>query len=238
MKKITLLLLLLALVCSACRPDVESCFTSTVNGANVTFSSACAIEAVAYTWNFGDGSSADQGNPTHVYAQSGTYTVSLRVEDKKGKSSTTTSTVTVLLCPSCIHGQCVSDTCQCDAGYDGIHCDSLLNEKFTGTYASTETCTQSGAAPTYPVVVSPVTGTSSDVHMVGLWEVPATPVVATVQSDGLHFTIARQPLNANFDIASTDGTINSSGAMITLRYTIYPQGSTTVVEVCTAVLLR
>lgn len=49
----------------------------------------------ASRWNFGDGASSAQRNPTHVYNQSGTYTVSLTVEDKCGDTDSRSSTITV-----------------------------------------------------------------------------------------------------------------------------------------------
>ena len=48
-----------------------------------------------YLWDFGDGSSANQANPTHVYTSSGEYNVSLTVTDNQGASQTTTTTATI-----------------------------------------------------------------------------------------------------------------------------------------------
>ncbi len=36
-----------------------------------------SMQSTAYTWNFGDGSSSTLANPTHTYANAGTYTVTL-----------------------------------------------------------------------------------------------------------------------------------------------------------------
>ncbi|MEN6368102.1 MAG: PKD domain-containing protein [Thermotogota bacterium] len=41
-------------------------------------------EIVAWSWKFGDGSSAAEQHPDHVYLQPGTYVVSLAVEDAQG----------------------------------------------------------------------------------------------------------------------------------------------------------
>ncbi|WP_374311544.1 PKD domain-containing protein [Microbacterium sp.] len=40
-----------------------------------------------YAWNFGDGETSTQADPTHVYAAAGTYTVSLTVTDSEGFTS-------------------------------------------------------------------------------------------------------------------------------------------------------
>ncbi len=50
----------------------------------------------AWEWNFGDGATSDQQNPTHAYAAAGTYTVSLVVtDDKGGQSAAATEEITV-----------------------------------------------------------------------------------------------------------------------------------------------
>lgn len=50
----------------------------------------------AYSWNFGDGSTAETGSTaSHTYATAGTYTVSLTVTSDGGQSNTTTQSVTV-----------------------------------------------------------------------------------------------------------------------------------------------
>ncbi|PHI19281.1 transcriptional regulator [Lewinellaceae bacterium SD302] len=58
--------------------------------------------AVAYEWNFGDGSSSTEANPKHRFYQSGTYSVSLIATDAKGKSKTTSSIVEVTSPKRCL----------------------------------------------------------------------------------------------------------------------------------------
>lgn len=49
-----------------------------------------------YSWNFGDGQTASDANPTHVYSARGNYAVSLTVTDNVGATSTATVTVAVI----------------------------------------------------------------------------------------------------------------------------------------------
>ncbi|HEV2855819.1 MAG TPA: PKD domain-containing protein [Thermoanaerobaculia bacterium] len=51
--------------------------------------------ALTYSWNFGDGSSSTQANPTHQYAAAGDYTVVLTVTDASGLTDTATARITV-----------------------------------------------------------------------------------------------------------------------------------------------
>jgi parallel beta-helix repeat protein len=50
---------------------------------------------VAYLWTFGDGNNATEVNPTHIYAQDGTYTVTLTVTDNEGATNTSITTATI-----------------------------------------------------------------------------------------------------------------------------------------------
>ncbi len=48
-----------------------------------------------YRWNFGDGSSSGEANPSHVFASQGTYTTTLTVTDDNGAQSTKSVQITV-----------------------------------------------------------------------------------------------------------------------------------------------
>lgn len=49
-------------------------------------------DALTFSWNFGDGARSSDMKPSHTYAESGDYTVSLTVTDTKGAKSDTAST--------------------------------------------------------------------------------------------------------------------------------------------------
>jgi PKD repeat protein len=73
-------------------------FSYTANGlvANFTDSSSDSDGTIASrAWTFGDGSTSTATNPSHTYATSGTYSVSLKVTDNGGATNTKTTSVTV-----------------------------------------------------------------------------------------------------------------------------------------------
>lgn len=52
-------------------------------------------DPLTYSWNFGDGGTGAGATPSHIFADNGTYTVSLTVDDGHGNTSTDTLVVTV-----------------------------------------------------------------------------------------------------------------------------------------------
>ncbi|WP_141241773.1 PKD domain-containing protein, partial [Methanosarcina spelaei] len=45
--------------------------------------------ATEWKWNFGDGTTSTQQNPTHKYSKAGTYTVNLTVKNAAGSNTVT-----------------------------------------------------------------------------------------------------------------------------------------------------
>lgn len=83
----------------------NSSFTSTPDPLNClafVFESATDFSCDNHSWNFGDGSSSAEGNTSHLYTNSGTYTVTHTVTNSCG-ISTSTSTINVdcgdFICP-------------------------------------------------------------------------------------------------------------------------------------------
>ncbi|WP_111767663.1 PKD domain-containing protein [Nakamurella deserti] len=70
---------------------LDASFTSSSTDADGTIASSA--------WNFGDGASSTDVNPTHTYAAAGTYTVTLTVTDDKGATTTVSNPVTVTAAP-------------------------------------------------------------------------------------------------------------------------------------------
>jgi PKD repeat protein len=77
----------------------QASFTSTSPdylGQTTTFTDSSSGASLAYSWDFGDGSSSTDENPTHQYAAAGTYTVTLTVTNPAG-NDTYTDTVEILI---------------------------------------------------------------------------------------------------------------------------------------------
>lgn len=73
-------------------------FTSTQDQRRVTFSGSGTDSdgsIAGYQWDFGDGTTSTEQNPTHVYTTDGAFTVKLTVFDNKGASGNVSHAVTV-----------------------------------------------------------------------------------------------------------------------------------------------
>lgn len=51
-------------------------------------------DTLTYSWDFGDGATSSAAAPSHTYGTAGTYTARLTVADDRGKSASTTQTIT------------------------------------------------------------------------------------------------------------------------------------------------
>ncbi|MDE3273024.1 S8 family serine peptidase [Pseudoalteromonas sp. G4] len=72
-------------------------FSFNATGLDVSFAQAASDDkgVVSYAWDFGDNTSSSAANPSHSYAQAGTYSVSLTVADSEGLTNTKTQSITV-----------------------------------------------------------------------------------------------------------------------------------------------
>jgi len=78
-------------------PLPVTAFTDTVNGLTANFSDQTANAPTLWFWDFGDGNTSTQQNPSHAYANYGSYTVCLTTSNACGTDSSC-ATVNVI-CP-------------------------------------------------------------------------------------------------------------------------------------------
>ncbi|MES2557964.1 MAG: PKD domain-containing protein [Bacteroidota bacterium] len=70
-------------------------YSTLSNGLSIDFTDGSGANADTWAWDFGDGNTSTQQNPTHLYASIGTYTVCLIASNSCGYSDTICQTVTV-----------------------------------------------------------------------------------------------------------------------------------------------
>ena len=97
---------LMIIILSGCAKDPKACFTqTTVSETEFRFDANCSENAVNYVWDFGDNQTSTIATPTHTYIVNKPFTVTLQVENKKGKSNST-SQETDNIEPKCMKCTC------------------------------------------------------------------------------------------------------------------------------------
>ncbi|MCB9437522.1 MAG: PKD domain-containing protein [Anaerolineales bacterium] len=77
-------------------PSVGAAFNAFINqDGTVQFTDRSTGPVQSWAWEFGDGGISNAQNPTHFYANPGTYTVRLTVTDTEGLTSTAASNLTI-----------------------------------------------------------------------------------------------------------------------------------------------
>ncbi|WP_370089268.1 PKD domain-containing protein [Ekhidna sp.] len=78
-------------------PNADFVFTYVCLGEEMNFTNTSSISSgnLSYIWDFGDGNSSTLVNPTHKYASSGDFTVSLTATSSNGCETVTNKNVTV-----------------------------------------------------------------------------------------------------------------------------------------------
>ena len=74
---------------------VKASFTFAINGLSVQFTDASSGAISQHTWDFGNGFSSTEANPSLTYATSGTYTVTLSLIGSDGSTDSHSETVAV-----------------------------------------------------------------------------------------------------------------------------------------------
>ncbi len=101
---------------------------SGIAGQPISFSSAGSNDpdgtTLSYVWDFGDGNSSTQANPSHAYSAAGGYTATLSVTDADGASDSQTATVTVS------ESQPVSDVSINSTSQNGVPGDPVPEQSF------------------------------------------------------------------------------------------------------------
>jgi hypothetical protein len=81
-------------------PSVDIETTGSQNSKSVSFSATVtdlenSLSDLTFEWNFGDGTTSSERNPTHPFEKSGLHTVTLTVTDKNGGETTNTTQIQI-----------------------------------------------------------------------------------------------------------------------------------------------
>jgi len=125
-----------------------------------------------------------------------------------------------------LNGTCVDGDCVCDAGYEGVNCDTESRADFIGSYLANEAdCNLVDHASS---IAESSTG-DDKIAIIGFggFACGGSPiqVIATVSGDDV--TIASQTFcSGAIVINSGSGSINASGTVVTITYNVTFNGVT------------
>ncbi|MEZ4919665.1 MAG: PKD domain-containing protein [Saprospiraceae bacterium] len=165
-------------------------FTSDVNGADVDFTNN-STNADSYSWDFGDGNSSTEVDPSHTYTEDGVYTVVLTSTNECG-STTSTMTVTIVTPPV--------------AGFSADAIEGCLPFTVNFTNESSENATDfswefEGGDP----------ATSTDENPSSTWNAAGTYTVTLTASNGAGSSTSTITITVN-DVPTSDFTSDVNGA--------------------------
>ncbi len=104
----------------------------------------------SYLWTFGDGGTSTQQNPSHTYASAGSYSITLKVTDEAGLSTTASTTATVSAASALFlvdSGSGFSETGTGWMGWSGGYNGESLQYTSASPGAASATWQSSGVAP-------------------------------------------------------------------------------------------
>lgn len=171
-------------------------FTGTQAGTTVSFNNTTA-NATSYTWDFGDGGTSNEANPTHTYATDGVYDVTLTATNACG-STTINGQYTIVTPPTASFS--AGQTSGCAPFMVGFHNESSANAVgYAWTFAGGTPATSTEENPTvtyntagtYSVTLTVTNAAGSDTYTltdyVTVSGVPTAGFTTTVNTSDVSF---------------------------------------------------
>ncbi len=160
------------------QPPTVAITASTTNGEaplpvsfDSTVTDADGDEPVTYAWDFGDGATSTQADPSHTYTTPGKYVVSLTATDTRGAKATRTTEITV---------RRKSDTC-----FSGRSDDFLGNEldttRWNRNVRANQALTVADGTLNIPLTNSDLYQTTNTTPNIVLQDLPAGEFEVTTQ---------------------------------------------------------
>jgi PKD repeat protein len=202
---IAVLCLSLVLLLSQCKKNVDAvkpkaCFAYSNDtayvGQSVSFTN-CSELATEFNWNFGDGTTSTDFEPTHAYNTGGTYTISLTASQPGITNQTGNVQKNILVL-------------------------STTRADYIGTWnVSGESCTQSGTFSGYQIGIT--NGTAANAIVISNLYEAGTNILANATINGNTITIPSQTFGNG--TISGSGTLSANKQSIIFTYLINSGGS-------------
>lgn len=179
-------------------------FTGSVNGATVSLNNT-TTNATSYSWNFGDGGSSSDANPTHTYAADGVYDVTLIATNECG-STTVNGQFTIVTPPTAGFSAGAASGCApLNVTFNNESSANATSFEWSFPGGTPASSTEENPAVTYNAVGTyTVTLTVTNAAGSDTYTLPDYVVVSTTPSAG--FSTSLNLLTATFTNATTNAT--------------------------------
>ena len=154
--------------------DFSANKTNAAINETITFTDGSAFNPTSWLWDFGDGETSTEQNPTHAYAEAGTYTVQLTVENENG-SDTEIKENYITVEQGII---CTSDPCP-------IETDNDFTETSIPYYTSQPMSYQVNTPIDLCLTIKCPETTSVEVNIYGNYSVNANANITSIDINGL-----------------------------------------------------
>lgn len=154
--------------------DFSASKTTVAINETVSFSDESSFAPTSWAWDFGDGTTSTEQNPTHSYAEVGTYTVQLTVENENG-SDTEIKENYITVEQGII---CASDPCP-------IETDNDFTETSIPYYTSQPMSYQVNTPIDLCLTIKCPETTSVEVNIYGNYSVNANANITSIDINGL-----------------------------------------------------
>ena len=154
--------------------DFSANKTNAAINETITFTDGSAFNPTSWHWDFGDGETSTEQNPTHAYAEAGTYTVQLTVENENG-SDTEIKENYITVEQGII---CTSDPCP-------IETDNDFTETSIPYYTSQPMSYQVNTPIDLCLTIKCPETTSVEVNIYGNYSVNANANITSIDINGL-----------------------------------------------------
>ncbi len=168
--------------------DFSANKTNAAINETITFTDGSAFNPTSWHWDFGDGETSTEQNPTHAYTEAGTYTVQLTVENENG-SDTEIKEDYITVEQGII---CTSDPCP-------IETDNDFTETSIPYYTSQPMSYQVNTPIDLCLTIKCPETTSVEVNIYGNYNVNANANITSIDINGL----SNLPAGLNYCLSGT-----------------------------------
>ena len=185
-------------------PETTAGFDFSISGNTVDFSNE-SQHATSYNWNFGNGETSDEANPSITYDTDGTYTVSLTATGSCG-TETLTQSITISTQPTAGFTASVTSGCgPLTVTFNNTSSSNATDFQWTFENGTPATSTEAGPTVNFP------TAGSFDVTLVasnasGSDTYTLTDLIEVLPNTVADFTFVRNGMEVNFVSTAANAT--------------------------------